>query len=239
MSDGLTHLTIGALVTASILAAPVVGLSEGAPPSPAQTLQLLGCGEMNDGTPRKDYRQRNVNAVMRGQLMDSWKNHYEPAMETMRQGRYTRGVLADLHFVLRGWPNHHAALQAMVQYDLAGGRRYEFKPTACYLARAEEFAPTDVEVLLITAYYQRKKGETTAARQTYDSAIALEPGHAEAHYHLGLLLLDLGDYAGARENAWAAYAAGYPLPGLRDRLVKAGQWRDPPKPDPAGQPDRD
>ena len=25
----------------------------------------------------------------------------------------------------------------------------------------------------------------------------------------------------------AAYAAGYPLPGLRDKLQKVGQWQDP------------
>jgi tetratricopeptide (TPR) repeat protein len=47
-------------------------------------------------------------------------------------------------------------------------------------------------------------------------------GSAEINYFLGLVLVDLKDYAGAREYARKAYTLGYPLPGLRDKLARAG-----------------
>jgi tetratricopeptide (TPR) repeat protein len=47
-------------------------------------------------------------------------------------------------------------------------------------------------------------------------------GSAEINYFLGLVLVDLKDYAAAREYARKAYTLGYPLPGLRDKLARAG-----------------
>jgi tetratricopeptide (TPR) repeat protein len=44
----------------------------------------------------------------------------------------------------------------------------------------------------------------------------------ELKYFLGLVLFDMKDYEGARENARLAYELGYPLPGLRDKLARAG-----------------
>jgi tetratricopeptide (TPR) repeat protein len=44
----------------------------------------------------------------------------------------------------------------------------------------------------------------------------------EIHYFLGLVLVDLKDYERAREHAARAYELGYPLPGLRDKLARAG-----------------
>ena len=48
---------------------------------------------------------------------------------------------------------------------------------------------------------------------------------AEIHYNLGLIYLELGDADRALEQAHAAYALGYPLPGLRNRLQRMGKWR--------------
>lgn len=45
---------------------------------------------------------------------------------------------------------------------------------------------------------------------------------SEINYFLGLILCDMKDYAAARPYAAKAYALGYPLPGLRDRLARAG-----------------
>jgi hypothetical protein len=55
--------------------------------------------------------------------------------------------------------------------------------------------------------------------------VELMPDSAEAHYNLGLLYVRSGEYAEARTHAGRAYALGYPLPGLRDQLDRAGQWR--------------
>jgi tetratricopeptide (TPR) repeat protein len=46
-------------------------------------------------------------------------------------------------------------------------------------------------------------GDMTRARETFDSALAMDPTHVEATYNRGLLLSDMRDYAGAS----AAFAA--------------------------------
>jgi tetratricopeptide (TPR) repeat protein len=45
---------------------------------------------------------------------------------------------------------------------------------------------------------------------------------AEIPYFLGLVLFDLKRYDEARENARRAYSLGYPLPGLANKLARAG-----------------
>ena len=49
-------------------------------------------------------------------------------------------------------------------------------------------------------------------------------GHT-AHYNLGLLYVRKKDYDKARASADKAYGAGFPLPGLKNKLLEAGQWR--------------
>ena len=51
---------------------------------------------------------------------------------------------------------------------------------------------------------------------------ATEGKSADIQYFLGLALIDLKDYEGARERAIKAYELGYPLTGLRDKLARAG-----------------
>jgi tetratricopeptide (TPR) repeat protein len=62
-----------------------------------------------------------------------------------------------------------------------------------------------------------------SARDTLLEGIkaASEPS-AELHYFLGLVYVDLKEYPLAKQQAIAAYSLGYPLPGLRDKLRKAG-----------------
>jgi Tfp pilus assembly protein PilF len=43
------------------------------------------------------------------------------------------------------------------------------------------------------------------------------------NYDYGLLLIDMREYAQAKEHAVKAYAPGYPLPGLRKKLAQPGQ----------------
>jgi hypothetical protein len=50
-----------------------------------------------------------------------------------------------------------------------------------------------------------------------------------AHYNLGLEYLDQRRLDLANIHAQAAYALGYPLPGLKEKLVRAGQWRELPR----------
>jgi tetratricopeptide (TPR) repeat protein len=44
-------------------------------------------------------------------------------------------------------------------------------------------------------------------------------------YNLGLLNFDIGDYDRALAYAKEAYGLGVDLPGLRQKLEKAGRWK--------------
>jgi hypothetical protein len=73
------------------------------------------------------------------------------------------------------------------------------------------------------AMYFRGRKKLPQAREALEAGIeALDGRSAELHYVLGLVLVELGDYPGATQHARTAYDMGYPLPGLRDRLARAG-----------------
>jgi tetratricopeptide (TPR) repeat protein len=134
--------------------------------------------------------------------------------------------MADLDFLLRHWPNHLPGLEALIQYDLGGGRAYEFAPAYCYLEQARAFVPDDPGVLLHEGYYFWKKKNNERAIEAYEAALAVDPKSADAHYSLGLLYYESGEYDKAVIHARAAYDAGYPLPGLKRKLVQAGHWAE-------------
>lgn len=69
----------------------------------------------------------------------------------------------------------------------------------------------------------RARGDDAEAREVLESADTATAGQsAEIKYFLGIVSLDLGDRDAAASYARDAYALGYPLPALRNRLAKAG-----------------
>lgn len=196
-------------------------------PAPRTRPSVAECGSVTSTeSTLSDYRSRDFDAARRWSIADIKHNHYDPAAARMAQGEYSRRVMADIHFLLRGWPNHYPALQLLVQYELAGGKPYEYPTAGCYFARAREYVPDDVNVDLAEGYYYWKKHELSLALESYSDALRIDPESAAAHYNLGLVLLDAGQPSKALAEAHAAYAAGYPLPGLRNKLERAGEWRD-------------
>lgn len=77
------------------------------------------------------------------------------------------------------------------------------------------------------AMYYRSKGQLPDARSVLEEGDRATDGQfASIHYFLGLVLLDMQQPTAAVEHARKAYELGYPLPGLRDRLAKAGHPLD-------------
>lgn len=75
------------------------------------------------------------------------------------------------------------------------------------------------------AYMHHKQGDLEKARSVLVEGDAQANGNsAEIHYNLGLILLKLSQPQLAVEHAKKAYAGGYPLPGLRNKLQRAGVW---------------
>ncbi len=194
----------------------------------ASSVNLEGYCAPSDRDPSKlnDYRKRDSTPFLTWSIKDNWANHTGPATERIQSGEYSHRVMADLAFTLGGWPNHVRALQALVQYDIGGGKHFEFPSTFCYFTRALEFAPNDVDVLLLEAFWRWKLGDLKQAVATYKSVLSMDPSSAEGHYHLGLLYIELRDYPKSFAQAKEAYRLGYPLPGLRDKLAALGYWHD-------------
>lgn len=185
------------------------------------------CGSVRSGEGRlNDYRAFHADAQLTWSVGDIKRNHLDPAVERMKQGEFSHRVLADLDFMLRGWPNHHAALEAAIRYELGGGKPYELLTTACYLARATEFAPDDVRVLFLEAYYYWQRGDRPLARDIYEESLAIHPDSIDVHYNLGLVYFELEEYEKSMYHAGIAYRGGYPLPGLRKKLEGVRKWQN-------------
>jgi tetratricopeptide (TPR) repeat protein len=175
-----------------------------------------------------DYRLRDSTPQLQWAIADNKTNHMDVDVGRMRAGEYSERVMGGLDFTLTRWPNHLPALKALIEYNFAGGKPYTYLPAKCYFVRARQFTPDDVDVVLAEAYWTWKKGDREGAKTLYRQALDISPESAEAHYDLGLVHFELADYGEALKHAWAAYAAGYPLPGLKRKLQQAGKWQDPP-----------
>jgi Flp pilus assembly protein TadD len=95
------------------------------------------------------------------------------------------------------------------------------------------FAPTDGTVHMVYGIYFTRKGDRDAALEQYLEAQKLMPESVELHYNLGLLYTSLARYDDALSEAHQAYAGGFPLMGLKNKLMRLGVWRDPPAAAPA------
>ncbi len=147
--------------------------------------------------------------------------HFNKQVENLIRGM-TSGVLGDIDYTLRAFPNHHRALKSVARYWLQGRENpAKLPPAECYLQRAEAFAPDDYKVHLIFGIYLHRKHKLQKARKHYLTAIKLQPKSALSHYNLGLLYVDLNELDLARKEARAAAKLGYPLKGLSHRIQRA------------------
>lgn len=195
----------------------------GTRPKPAN---IPGCDSLLYKTPTYDYRLRELTKQTHRDYKDRTVNHYEPAAATMqkRQVEPQIGVLYNIDYVLRSWPNHQPALLLLANYYLRGGKQWNYSTFECYVKGAKLFAADDVAVPVIEGFYYQKKGDMDRAIAAYEQALGIDPNAAEANYNLGLVYFGKGDYAKARAHAERAYASGYPLPTLKENLQRIGQW---------------
>lgn len=157
--------------------------------------------------------------------------HFTPDVANLRAG--STGTLgADLDYTLRAFPNHPRALLAM---STLGQRTKVTKPAGakwsvdCYFDRALRWRSDDPAVRLVLGIHLVRHGKTKEAHTQLEIAENNAIDNGGFHYNLGLAFLDAGDDERALAHAWRAYALGYDLPGLRNRLQKSGKWRDPDK----------
>jgi len=190
----------------------------------AQGQTLEACGNPNEGL-QVDYRDPTDADL----LNNINRNHLNENVEGLIKGQ-SGSIASDLDYALRNAPNHPRALYAMARYHLREGKDKfpdETYSMACWFDRAMRFAPTDASVRMIYGIYLHRKGDLAAADTRYREALSLAPGSAEVHYNLGLLYVDMRRYDDALTQAHEAYRLGYPLPGLKQKLVSARRWTEP------------
>ena len=164
------------------------------------------------------------------------ENHFAPRTEQLVDATSVSGfagVAADLDYTLRTFPNHHRALYAMMRYQLEYPRpvNADYYTIECYFERAIRFKRDDPVVYMLHGIYLQRTNQREAALESYLNALKLQPDLTEAHYNLGLLYTELDEPELAMEQARLAYGRGYPLQGLKNRLVRSGHWQVSAKPE--------
>lgn len=227
---GAGGTTIAARVSAmALLASLALGVITPGP-TVAQVIEIdeSMCGELKNHYGPYDYRtaSRDSKILVEGA-------HFTRDVENLK-GFYneTRGIRSpvggDLDYTLRAFPNHPRALWTMVRLSIRDktekpkGARY---PVECYFNRAVRFRPDDLTVRVLYANFLLKRGRTADAITQIDVADkAGDDQSANFYYNLGLALFEVARYDRARERAKQAYDLGFPLEGLKEKLVKAGKW---------------
>lgn len=175
---------------------------------------------------RKDYRLRDSTERLRWHFNDNYENHVRPALRRLDEGDFSAPVIYDLHWTLERWPNHYIALQLTQRFEAGGGDADYYIPVSCYFERAKWFARDDANIHILQGIYEHKKGHDNLAEQSWVRALHIDHNAVEAHYNLGLLYFNQKDFSKSVEHARLAYDLGYPLPGLKSKLLKKGYWEN-------------
>lgn len=181
-----------------------------------------GCGSLENAYGPFDYRtQKQQLKIVEGA-------HFTSEVESLTRGTTNRTAGGDIDYTLRASPNHHRALMAMMNLarkenrDPPAGSRYSI---ACWFDRGERFRPDDAMVKVLHGVFLLRSGKKAEAVAKLEEAATLDSSDANIQYNLGLAYVDVGQYEKALQSAHRAYAAGFPLPGLREKLKRAGKWR--------------
>ncbi|MEM9056382.1 MAG: tetratricopeptide repeat protein [Pseudomonadota bacterium] len=158
--------------------------------------------------------------------------HFDKGVENLKGHLTNPGGKAqlkgDIAYTLRAFPNHHRALYAMVRLHIQNkgqpGRLMQYSAD-CWFDRAIRFKPDDGTVYMLYGLYLTRMDDYDDALVQYRYAENYLPESAEVAYNMGLLFAETKDYDEAREYAEKAYRLGYPLPGLRNKLKRAGAWK--------------
>ncbi len=154
--------------------------------------------------------------------------HFGPPVEALQRGM-TGTLGGDIGYTLEHFPNHPRALAAMARLGLRAkkvqvpGARLTVE---CYFQRAIAFVPSDSSTrALFGAYLLALRRDTDAIAQL-EAALKEQPGNSAAWYNLGLARVRQKEWPAALNAAHKAYGLGFPLPGLRQQLKAAHEWRE-------------
>jgi tetratricopeptide (TPR) repeat protein len=217
MNAGFRPVGVGvSVLVLALVAGPALALDEVAP----------GCGALENSYGPFDYRDSSKKA----NLLLVEKFHFTPDVESLTKAD-KHELAGNIDYTLRAFPNHHRALMSLLNLAAKMGKLNSKMvgnsfPVECYFIRAEAFRPEDAAVKMIYGFYLLKLGQQQKAVGKLEAAKAIAANDPNIYYNLGLAYVELKQYDKALENAHRAYALGFPLPGLKNLLVKAGAWHE-------------
>lgn len=193
--------------------------------SPFSYSQDYGCGSLSNHYGPFDYRTAT----------DSLKvvevPHFPPRVEALISGNTSMTPAGDISYTLRVFPNHHRALMSMMKLaerEKTDRPRDSTYTMECWLERAERFRPDDQMAKVLHGIYLAKKGKKQLALEKLDAAVELGGASPNIDYNIGLTYFEIGQFEKSLQSAHRAYAGKFPLPGLRDKLKRAGKWQEAP-----------
>lgn len=228
----LSHLFRRLLVllafAVGIILLPESAMAKSAAPWVGKTLDGKKCAGGRPTSGPYDYLNMPANA---GMLRVVEENHFNRNVETLVKGMSTT-PMGDIDFTLLAFPNHHRALQSAMNFGIRHKRwpaNSKGQPAECYLQRAMKFSPRDPVPFKLYGYYMHRKGRLETALKANQKAMSMQPADVMLQYNTALILVDLKRFDEAYALAKPLYEAGLTLPGLRNKLARAGVWEYSPE----------
>ena len=181
------------------------------------------CGDLRNAFGPWDY----TNPSNAQHLLNVNTNHFNDSVRNLIAGQAGH-IGGDLDYILRAFPNHHLALDAMLRLSVKEGAQKPRGATytvGCYFDRAVRFKDDDPVVRLLYAKFLSRANEREKALAQLQEANKLDANDANIKYNLGLALFEVKRYDEAAQVARQAYALGFPLDGLRKKLESVGKWQ--------------
>ncbi len=149
--------------------------------------------------------------------------HLGPGIAKLKAGQYSQAY-DELNFMLAYFPNHPQALTLASELcDLKWKNlRCDVEPL---FERAIARNPNASQTYLVYGIHLQRANRLPQAIEAYKKSILLYPESGNAHYNLGLAYFDAKQFDLANQHANLSYALGMRLPGLREKLTRAGKWR--------------
>ena len=192
--------------------------------NPASVASAAACDmDVTDNTFRRGLDINDMSDEVRANIRTVEQYHFTADVAALRKG-ITTELPGDIEYTLRYIPNHYAALMSYAKWELEhpGAAASQPRSIDCYFQRAVGFQPSDTRLHALYGVVLHRARRYSEARKEYQAAEEMGLESAELFYNRGLLELDTGNVDVARAYAEKAYALGYPLPGLRTRLKRAG-----------------
>lgn len=155
------------------------------------------------------------------------KHHFAQSVRTLQRGQ-TSPLPGDMMFILKIIPNHPLVLDTYSRFEKRYRESESFrndnyvrKPeysADCFFKRAHQVFPGNAQTLLVWGLHFFRNDDYVNALDRLLAANALAPDDVEVQYNLGLTYAQLGNLEKAQEFAKLAYDAGYPLPGLKNKI---------------------